>query len=43
MELLSVVSRKLFVVLDANLDGEAGNTLKDVKDKNGMEVYRFRE
>ena len=37
----SFVSRKLFSVLDANLDGEAKKILNEVKDKNGLEVYRL--
>ena len=34
-----IVSRKLFAVLDANLEGQAKRMLKEVKDKNGIEVY----
>ena len=37
----SFVSRKLFAVHDANLDGEAKKILEEVKDKNGLEVYRL--
>ena len=37
----SSVSRKLFAVLDANLDGEAKKILKEVQGKNGLEVYRL--
>ena len=37
----SFVSRRLFSVFDANLDGEAKNIMNEVKGKNGLKVYRL--
>ena len=38
---LPFVSRKLFAVPNANLDGKAKKIPNEVKDKNGLEVYRL--